>query len=278
MSDVRVIVASPATFKAFKHHYNPDLPIERLLYEQHQHRYEMFCGMLKWRSDNIYRDDRRRIECDAYDRENSIYGIAVDRGNNFLGSVRAYSTLHPYMLEEDDFAGTLHPGMTLPKNKAVFEGSRIISANSKIYSGYKPIKDIRIGTELLLSQLELGLAIGFQNIIGTMPPILLDKTYGRMGWQTTRIGPPSIIKDANGNILDEGVPTQNYICEVSKASEKQVRLATGLQNPICEFGVNDKILPSLIDHMRQAAYAPFRHRFPELIGNASLQTTLKLGL
>lgn len=268
-SNVRVLVVSPATYRAFSRFYPDHLPIERLLLEQHKHRYEMFCDFQGWRSHHIYRDDQNRVECDAYDRDNTIYSIAVDEGYNFLGSVRCYSTMLPYMLEEGDFDGTCHPGYTLPKSKDVFEGSRIISPNSALYRGHRPIREIRVANELLLSHMEIGRLMGVTDMIATMPPALREKVYERnMDWQTLQIGPPCEIRDEAGNVLDKGIATQNYLYPINAQAEMTIRAKTGIRRRVCDFGVPPEILPDLLAHMKEKAHKPHMHRFPHMLPSA----------
>lgn len=265
-TNVRVLVVSPVTFREFRQYFPVNIPVEELLKEQHRHRYEMFCEFKGWRSRHIYRDDEAKIECDAYDRDSTVYSLAVDEGYNFLGGVRCYSTLQRYMLEEDEFDGTCFPGFELPKAPDVFEGSRIISPNSTLYKGTRDIKDIRVGSELLLSQLEIGRLLGVREMIATMPPTLREKAYGRnMDWETTVIGPPCIIKDSEGHVLDKGDETQNYLYAINAGVETRIRAKTGLQRRVSHFGVRPEILPDLVAHMKETVNRPHPHRFPHMV-------------
>lgn len=268
MVDVNVFVVSPLTLRAFQYEFqHPGISnrefvghLERLLIEQHKHRYDMFVDFLGWRSKHIVRDDTSAIEHDAYDRDNAIYSIAADDDFNFLGCTRAYSTTLPYMLEEDEFQGTCYPGLSLPKDPHVFEGSRIISPNSKLYEGTRVTKPIRVATPLLFSHLELGTALGLEAYVGTMPPTLLEKSYGRMGWKHQPIGPATLITDENDAALDQGDITQNYRCEISDDVSRSVREATGINYRVSNFGVSDRVIPSLLQHMRDNADILHPHR------------------
>lgn len=271
---ITVNVLSPVTYRKFKKYFPDSFPAEHLLYEQHIHRYKMFVDFLGWRSKHIYRDERLKIECDAYDRQNTIYSIATDAHFKFIGSVRANSTLNPYMLEEDEFQDTCYPNFQLPKKENVFEGTRIINANSKLYADPRQtISTNKLASILLLSHLELAQALHVDNYIGTMPPVLLDKVYGRMGWDIQRIGPPSVIADENDNPLDKGQATQNYMYPVNDNIEDKVRQTTGHFNKVSNFGVSPDILPDLLEHMKEAVLSEYPHRFPLLATALSPQFT-----
>lgn len=276
MTTPRVYVFSPLTYKEFKPYFHENFPAERLLYEQHQHRYDMFVDFMGWRSKNIFRDEERGIEYDAYDRENSIYSIIVDVDNDyeFLGCTRAASTTHPYMLQTKEFEGTCYPGVTLPQDPEIFEGTRIISPNSKLYQGTRKTKNIKVATPLLFSHMELGRVMGIKGYVGTMPPTLLEKSYGRMGWEHKPLGPPSQITDDAGHDLDNGALTQNYYVEVSEEMEQKIRQTTGINTRISDFGVSDDVLPDLLAHMREHIDLTHLHR--ELTDLSTAQQTTKL--
>ncbi len=261
---IRVFVLSPVTYRAFQKYFPSDFPAEALLHEQHQHRYMTFVEHLGWRSGNIYRDDNEKIECDDFDRENTIYSIAVDEDNNFLGSVRAYSTMHPYMLELDEFARTIPSDFSLPKHPDIFEGSRIINPNSKLMHEFNGTNHRKVGAELLITHMELGRALGITEYIATMPPELLYKAYGRMGWDIEEIGSPVQIQDNEGHLLDKGVATQHYIYRVDSDLERKIRETTGFTDQVSHFGVPEDVLPDLLAHMCESALEEHPHRFPKL--------------
>ena len=273
VKDITVYVVSPLTLRRFRPYFEHAELLENLLFEQHRHRHEMFVDFMGWRSRNIQTHTQIaldtgeifNIECDAFDKDNAIYSIAVDPDFNFMGSTRAASTMLPTMLEDDEFKKSFYPGLQPVKDYSVFEGTRIISPNAKLYEGTRQINRVKGGVAmpLLYSHLEMSEDLGFTGSVGTMPPVLQEKTYGRMGLPYHHLGHAVTIKDDEGHELDEGVPTQAYFYKVNPEINAQVRQVMGkrisaelgeeyqVPERMNNYGVPDDVLPGVIQHMKE---------------------------
>lgn len=300
---ITVLVVSPLTFRTYRHKFAYADEIERLLVEQHQHRYQMFVDHMHWRSGNIgvsefldpHTGQDLSLEYDDFDRDNSIYSIAIDPDFRFRGSTRATSSVLPTMLELDEFRDiSFFSGAPVEtwKDEAVFEGTRIISPNSKVYGDERVVDGVLggIGLPLLYSHLELAVDLRLKGSIGTMPPDLQKKLYGRMGLPVTPLGPPVLIKDSEGHGLDEGVATQAYAYDVtpdvietvrrrmSEAINLKMLGAYQMPERMNNYGVSDAYLPEILNHMKANLNVHHPHRLKTDLNSEKQppQTTMQL--
>lgn len=280
-NDITIYLVSPVTFHAYKEHFEHADEIERLLIEQHKHRYDMFVDLKNWRSSNIGQaittDPKTGIasgyEWDSFDRDNSVYSIAVGPDFQYHGSTRATSTILPTMLDDPQFKDvSFYPGTEPIKDYDVFEGTRIISPNSKLYEKagrvVAPVKG-GIGHPLMYSHLRLGLHFGMTRSMGTMPSDLQKKMYGKMDLPYRALGDEVLITDSEGHLLDEGDPTQAYAYDITQEIVKNVAqtIASRMEHitgapyrPKISYGVPASIQPALIQHMKDNFHIDHPHR------------------
>ncbi len=290
-NDITIYLVSPLTFRAYREHFEHADRIERLLVEQHRHRYDMFVNLKNWRSENIGQYEEADpqtgqivgYEWDAFDRDNSVYSIAVGPDFEYHGSTRATSTMLDTMLDHPEFRKLSFYPKTKPiKDYEVFEGTRIISPNSKLYErAGKVITPVKggIGHPLMYSHLRLGLDLKLKGSMGTMPSILQAKMYGKMGVPYRALGDEVLITDEDGHVLDEGDPTQAYFYAITPEINERVaatiarRIESITGAPYCpkiSYGVPDNIKPSLLQHMKDNFHVDHSHRLETDLSNLVL--------
>jgi len=155
------------------------------------------------------------MEFDEYDNPATTYFVYRNSAGDILGTIRVFPTILPYMIQQK------WPEMLFeaaPRSASVWESSRI---------GVEAKGDLRrtIIAELILAQLEYGLARGIKTYIGVMPPKIWDSVFCRNGWPVRFLGPEIKLPEYPHKIIAAEM-------ELSQSIERGIRKNTGIHHPV----------------------------------------------
>ncbi len=157
-----------------------------LLSKVARYRYRVFIKQLGWQLKT-----NEEEELDQYDRPDTVYVIARDRGDQISGCARLLPTVRPYLLGEV-FPQLLN-GLPPPCSPDVWELSRFAATDfdcektSALGQFSSPL-----AVELLRESITCAAAHGAKRLI-TVSPVGIERLLRKEGFQSHRAGPPVVV-------------------------------------------------------------------------------------
>ncbi|MES2948475.1 MAG: acyl-homoserine-lactone synthase [Pseudomonadota bacterium] len=171
-----------------------------------RYRHRVFVEKLGWQL-----QCENALEYDQFDRDDTVYVVAHNKGGEVVGTARLLPTTRPYLLDEV-FPQLLH-GVTPPHSPDVWELSRFAAVdfsanNSSALAQFS--SPIAVG--LLQASLECAARHGAKRFI-TVSPLGVERLLRIAGFRAHRLAPPTIM---------DGNPV--FACSIS--CETQAALAS----------------------------------------------------
>lgn len=150
-----------------------------------RYRHKVFVERLGWQ---LQCEDE--LECDQYDRDDTVYVVAQNDAEEIIGTARLLPTVRPYLLSEV-FPQLLN-GLPPPSSPDIWELSRFaaIDLNRPITSALGQFSS-PIAVSLLHASMESASALGAKKLI-TVSPLGIERLLRSAGISAHRAGPPSI--------------------------------------------------------------------------------------
>lgn len=163
--------------------------IDKDIVQLMEYRYRVFVENLEWELDlpTYYSD--RKLECDQFDVDETIYVYSKDRGGNINGCARLLPTTQPYLLKEV-FPELLN-GMTPPESKDIWELSRFTNIDFEKNTTSERSDYITDGSiELLNESIKAAKMHGAKHLV-SVSPLSMERLLRRNGFDIKRIGKPA---------------------------------------------------------------------------------------
>lgn len=159
---------------------------EHLVNAMGNYRHRVFVQKLGWQL-----QCKGELECDQFDRDDTVYVIATDDRQSVIGTARLLPTTRPYLL--DTVFPQLMGGQPLPHSEEVWELSRFaaVDFNSTSTSDMRQFSSpTAIG--LLRESLRCAAALGAYRVI-TVSPLGVERLLQRAGFRAHRAAPPVLV-------------------------------------------------------------------------------------
>ncbi|CAA2109681.1 acyl-homoserine-lactone synthase [Variovorax paradoxus] len=157
-----------------------------LLFDMAHYRYRVFVERLGWQLQH-----HGRLELDQFDRRDTLYVIARQRGGELRGVARLLPTDQPYLLATA-FAQLL-PGRPLPRSPEIWELSRFAAVDLDA-SGREGTRfgASEVALALLRGAMQLAAQRGARALV-TASPIGIERLLRIAGIAASRMAPPVAI-------------------------------------------------------------------------------------
>jgi len=158
-----------------------------LMESMHEFRREMFVQRLGWSLPLLEGDER-----DQYDREDTVYFVAVDSAESVTACARLLPTTSAYMLP--DLFPQLLGGVAAPRHSSIWELSRF-AANVRTTREGRVLSLSRPTLELLSSVLEFAREQGIEHLV-LVTSIAIERLMLRSSFDVHRVAPPASVGGA----------------------------------------------------------------------------------
>ena len=154
-----------------------------------RYRHRVFVEMLGW----PLQTRQHGLELDQFDREDTMYVVARNTGDEIVGTARLLPTSRPYLLGEI-FPQMLH-GQPLPSTPKVWELSRFAAVDFNAANTTPMCQMSPAAMDLLRETMVIAANLGAERLI-TVSPLGIERLLRKAGIRAHRAGPP-IIVDGN---------------------------------------------------------------------------------
>jgi acyl-homoserine lactone synthase len=192
---------------------------ENILEHHFRLRHEVFVNERKWKA--LERPDQREI--DAYDNDDTVYLLAVER-ERVIGGHRLYPTTKPTML------GEIFPHLAnlrgTPSDPLIWEWSR--------YFIVKDRRETRLNLELMAAVQEFALEEGIAQVSAVMETWWLPR-FQEAGFSVHPLGLPAIVEEAwtMAGLIDITPETLDHVRRLGNITGS-VLLRQGPQRPLLD--------------------------------------------
>ena len=151
-----------------------------------QYRHKVFVETLGWQL-----QAQNGQELDQFDRDDTVYVVALDETRKIIGAARLLCSTKPYLLGEV-FPQLMH-GLALPCCTEVWELSRFAAVDFSA-AALSPLAQFSspVAVALLNKSLLYAVSLGAKQLI-TVSPLGVERLLRKAGFQSHRAGPPQLI-------------------------------------------------------------------------------------
>jgi acyl homoserine lactone synthase len=151
-----------------------------------RYRHRVFVEKLGWQL-----QCENALEYDQFDRDDTVYVVAHNRGHQVVGTARLLPTTRPYLLDEV-FPQLLH-GLVPPHSPDVWELSRFAAVDFSV-QGSSALAQFSspVAVGLLQAALECAARHGAKRFI-TVSPLGVERLLRIAGFQAHRLAPPMMV-------------------------------------------------------------------------------------
>ncbi|HDZ8879036.1 acyl-homoserine-lactone synthase [Aeromonas dhakensis] len=150
-----------------------------------EYRYRVFVETLGWELDCTY-----GVEKDQFDREDTVYVIALKANGMFVGVARLLNTTHPYLL--GNVFTQLLADQPVPCEPDVWELSRFAMMDFDKPACTRSQIDSLTVMPLLRATLNCAADLGARGLV-TVSPLGVERLLRRYGAFAKRLGQPAIV-------------------------------------------------------------------------------------
>jgi N-acyl-L-homoserine lactone synthetase len=154
-----------------------------------RYRHRVFVEMLGW----PLQTKETGLELDQFDRDDTVYVVARDQGDDVVGTARLLPTTKPYLLRE--LFPQLMRGQPMPSSPCVWELSRFAAVDfSTGDPAPPPIAQISspVAVAMLHEVMRVGASMGARRLV-TVSPLGVERLLRAAGFQAHRAGPPTVV-------------------------------------------------------------------------------------
>jgi acyl homoserine lactone synthase len=151
-----------------------------------QYRHKVFVETLGWQL-----QAQNGQELDQFDRDDTVYVVALDETRKIIGAARLLCSTKPYLLGEV-FPQLMH-GLALPCCTEVWELSRFAAVDFSA-AAVSPLAQFSspVAVALLKESLRHAVSLGAKQLI-TVSPLGVERLLRKAGFRSHRAGPPQLI-------------------------------------------------------------------------------------
>lgn len=154
-----------------------------------QYRHKVFVETLGWPL-----QVQNGQELDQFDRDDTVYVVALDATRKIIGASRLLCSTRPYLLGEV-FPQLMH-GLEIPSCDEVWELSRFAAVDFSA-AAVSPLVQFSspVAVGLMKESLRCAASLGARQLI-TVSPLGVERLLRKAGFQAHRAGPPQLINDS----------------------------------------------------------------------------------
>ncbi|WP_423391427.1 acyl-homoserine-lactone synthase [Burkholderia sp. LMG 21824] len=199
---------------------------ERMTAKMFEYRYKVFVEVLGWDL-----ACERGVEKDQFDREDTVYVLALDDQGELVGIARLLDTSRPYLL--GDVFPQLLNGMPKPCDPGIWELSRfaVMDFGAERRGALTQMSSAE-AIELIRASICCAARLGARALV-TVSPLGVERLLRRSGTHAHRLGPPMVVNDY-------ALFACWIDCEEARASEAELanRIEVNLRRGVTPSGMH----------------------------------------